>query len=73
MHKNIKRVFDFFRIYFNSFLGAIGSICSIAGLVMCFSNDKTAIIIALTIVIICLLIIQKEVHLVLSFLMLVLC
>ena len=60
MH-NIKKVFNFTRIYLGSCLGTTGSICSIAGLVMCFSNNKTAIIIALSIVIICLLIIVFQI------------
>lgn len=60
MH-NIKKVFNFTRIYLDSCLGTTGSICSIAGLVMCFSNNKTAIIIALTIVILCLLIIVFQI------------
>lgn len=53
----MQKILEFIRVYLHGMLGVIGSICSVAGLVMCISNNKTAVIIALIIIILCLMII----------------
>lgn len=57
----MRNAFKFLKIYFGGILGILGSLCSIAGLVMCFSNNKTAIIISLSVVILCLLVVVVQI------------